>query len=275
SLQTLELSAVCWALANWDQEPLNIVSDSLYVVGVVQRIEDSILRCTTNPRLGQLFQQLQRIVGLREHPYCIIHVRSHLWDKGLGEGNARADAAVSWVVHQPPVNLFDQARNSHSFFHQNAKALRKQFKLSHDDARGIVRACPQCSHHGLGLGLGVNPRGLRALEIWQMDVTHFSEFGRLKYVHVTVDTFSKFIWATAQTGEKASHVKRHLTACFAIMGVPEKLKTDNGPAYCSSNVKRFLSTWGVTHITGITNSPTGQAIIERSHRVLKEYLKKQ
>ncbi|NXX98620.1 POK19 protein, partial [Centropus bengalensis] len=31
----------------------------------------------------------------------------------------------------------------------------------------------------------------------------------------------------------------------------------------------------VKHVTGIPHSPTGQAIVERAHRVLKEYLIKQ
>ncbi|NXS81679.1 POK19 protein, partial [Erpornis zantholeuca] len=55
SLQTLELKAVCWALQEWNKEPLNVVSDSLYVVGVVQRIEDALIRQTQNRRLGELF----------------------------------------------------------------------------------------------------------------------------------------------------------------------------------------------------------------------------
>ncbi|NXO65535.1 PO113 protein, partial [Phainopepla nitens] len=55
SLQILELKAVCWALANWNSEPVNVASDSLYVVGVVQRIEDALIRTTTNQQLGELF----------------------------------------------------------------------------------------------------------------------------------------------------------------------------------------------------------------------------
>lgn len=78
-----------------------------------------------------------------------------------------------------------------------------------EEARGIIRACPTCSHHGPGLGVGVNPRGLDPDEIWQMDVTHVPEFGRLKFVHVTVDTYRQFVWATVQAGEKASHVTHH------------------------------------------------------------------
>ena len=105
--------------------------------------------------------------------------------------------------------------------------------------------------------------------MWQSDVTHFPAFGRLKYVHVSVDTFSGLMWATAQTGEAARHVVKHWTACFAIMGVPKQIKTDNGPAYRSLSVQRFCQQWGIQHVLGILHSPTGQAVIERTHTVLK------
>ena len=82
-----------------------------------------------------------------------------------------------------------------------------------------------------------------------MDVTR--EFGHLKYVHVIINTFSKIMWAMAQTGERAVHVIRHLTACFAVMGVPRQLKSDNGPAYKGEKGARFLQQWGVKHTTGI------------------------
>ncbi|NXT35777.1 POK10 protein, partial [Pelecanoides urinatrix] len=113
----------------------------------------------------------------------------------LGEGNARAD---SLVLFQTNVDSLQAARASHHMFHQNAKTLRRQFHLSWSDAQGIVKSCDQCSNHSGPVSLGVNPRGLAATELWQMDVTHIAEFGRHKYVHVTIDTFSHMIWATAQ-----------------------------------------------------------------------------
>ncbi|NXN76980.1 PO113 protein, partial [Himantopus himantopus] len=54
SLQTLELFAVVWAFLNWKHCPLNIVSDSLYVVGIANRIEDASLRDVQNRRLSSL-----------------------------------------------------------------------------------------------------------------------------------------------------------------------------------------------------------------------------
>ena len=98
---------------------------------------------------------------------------------------------------------FEQARLPHDFFHQNASSLRKQFALSRGQATEIFRACPECQCiTPIPLYAGANPRGLRANELWQSDATHIPTFGRLSYVHVSVDTFSGFLVATAHTGEK-------------------------------------------------------------------------
>ncbi|NXY41874.1 POK19 protein, partial [Ceuthmochares aereus] len=60
------------------------------------------------------------------------------------------------------------------------------------------------------------------------------------------------------------HIQKHLFACFAITGIPQTLKTDNGPAYLSHRFQQFCNTWGIKHITGIPHSPTGQAMVERA-----------
>ena len=36
--------------------------------------------------------------------------------------------------------------------------------------------------------VGVNPRDVRPFQVWQMDVTHISSFGRNQYLHVSIDT---------------------------------------------------------------------------------------
>ena len=58
------------------------------------------------------------------------------------------------------------------------------------------------------------------------------------------------------------------------MGVPEQIKTDNGPAYTSERLHKFCQQWSVRHVTGIPRVPTGQAIVERANQMLKLYLAK-
>ncbi|NXU60073.1 POK19 protein, partial [Turnix velox] len=53
SLQTLELYAVVWSLSTFEK-PLNIVTDSFYVAGVTQRIEDASIKEVANKRLYEL-----------------------------------------------------------------------------------------------------------------------------------------------------------------------------------------------------------------------------
>lgn len=119
---------------------------------------------------------------------------------------------------------------------------------------------------------GVNPQGLKANHLWQMDVTHISSFGQVKYVYVTIDTFSGFIMATPQTGEDIKHCIAHCLRCFAAMGQPQCIKTDNGTGYTGKKFQKFCSELGIAHKTGIPYNPQGQRIVERARNTLKVQL---
>ncbi|NXV45256.1 PO113 protein, partial [Uria aalge] len=105
-------------------------------------------------------------------------------------------------------------------------------------------------------------RGLRPRQLWQTDVTEFPSFGRLQFLHVSVDTHSVAIWATASTSTNAKACQHHWVQAFAVLGCPEQIKTDNGPAYRSQAVARFMQRWGITHVFGVPYNSTGQTIIE-------------
>ncbi|NXL12793.1 POK11 protein, partial [Mesembrinibis cayennensis] len=86
----------------------------------------------------------------------------------------------------------------HQLFHQNAPGLVRQFHITREQAKAIVATCPNCQQHALPtVSTGANPRGLNSCELWQTDVTHIQSFGRQKYVHVSVDTFSGAVYASA------------------------------------------------------------------------------
>ena len=55
----------------------------------------------------------------------------------------------------------------------------------------IIRICSTCSFYNqTPLCRESNPKSTKRDETWQMDVFHFAEFGKLKYVHHTIDTYS-------------------------------------------------------------------------------------
>ena len=107
-----------------------------------------------------------------------------------------------------------------------------------------------------------------------MDVTHVPSFGKLSFVHVTVDTFSHVIVATARTGEAYKDVVQHLSACFSYLGMSKSIKTDNAPAYTSKSFKNFCAQFGISQSTGSPYNPQGQATVERTHQTLKTQISK-
>ena len=106
--------------------------------------------------------------------------------------------------------------------------------------------------------------------IWQIDVTHYAEFGKLKYIHVFIDTCSGFLFASPHTRESSRNVIDHCLQAFNAMGLPKLIKTNNGPSYNSNNFTSFCKEFGIKHKTGIPYNPMGQGIVECAHRTLKK-----
>ncbi|NXI23842.1 POK11 protein, partial [Sterrhoptilus dennistouni] len=276
SPQVAELAAVVRAFERFS-EPFNLVTDSGYVAGVVSRAENLILQEVFNTALFELLSKLVKLISHQEQPFYVMHTRSHADLPGfIAEGNRRADTLAAPAAVAPLLDIYQQAKISHQLFHQNAPGLVRRFHLTRDQAKAIVATCPSCQRHAVPtLYAGVNPQGLCSNEVWQMDVMHVSQFGRLKYVHISVDTFSGAVYASAHTGEKSGDVIKHLLQAFSFMGIPRTIKTGNGPGYTSRELCSFLQQWGVEHKTGIPHSPTGQAIVERTHQNIKKVLNQQ
>ncbi|KAL6045669.1 hypothetical protein STEG23_015755 [Scotinomys teguina] len=221
------------------------------------------------PAFRAIAKSLQDIIRNRKHPLYITHIRSHTGLPGpLAQGNDEIDKLLIGNVLE--------ASEFHKKHHVNSKGLKRDFSITWQQAKEIVRKCPTCSFYNqTPLPAGCNPKGTQRNDIWQMDVFHFAEFGKLKYVHHTIDTYSGFQWATALSSEKVDSVITHLLEVMAIMGIPAQIKTDNAPAYVSGKMKQFFAYYNIKHITGIPHNPKGQAVIERSNRTLKDMLNKQ
>lgn len=273
--QQAELAAFLLALTTFSKTPINIIVDSQYVSFVAMNAYDAYFSPNISPPLLTFFLQLQQLLQQRTHSLFVAHIRSHQHLPGfLSEGNHMADEACKMlpIVVKSPIPPVLTAGESHDYFHQNAKSLVKQFGISKAEAQAILQQCPSCSQQAKGMPEGVNPRGLSACETWQMDVTQYLPFSPWKYLHVSVDTYSGFIMATAQRGETAGHVKNHCIRSFLTLGCPKVLKTDNGPAYVSSQFAEFCRHWSIIHKFGIPYNSQGQAIAERANSTLKTAL---
>jgi hypothetical protein len=88
-----------------------------------------------------------------------------------------------------------------------------------------------------------------------MDITHIKGFGQLGFIHATVDIHA--MGATCHTGEASCHVKQHCLECFAILGIPHTIKTDNAPAYTGKSFHQFCAIWDIQHFMGIPYNHQG------------------
>ena len=158
-------------------------------------------------------------------------------------GNSLADRAGSLTIQA--CNLQD-AYDLHDLTHINWKGLHKRFlQTPIRELKKIIHTCKSCLPYLQVPPLqppGVNPWGLKPNVLWQTDVTHYSPFGKLKYVFVSTDTYSHACWATAHTGEKAKHVQSHFLQCFVTLGLSAR-------AYKNSFSNGTLVTIPESHIT--------------------------
>ena len=125
----------------------------------------------------------------------------------LVDGNNKADALVSVLT------AFQQAAASHQFFHQNSQVLRKQFDIPRSQAKQIIKECPNCQALSQAPpSTGVNPRRLSSQIIWQTDVIHYAPFGKFKYVHISIDSYSGALHASAK------NIQAHWLEAFSHLG---------------------------------------------------------
>ena len=161
----------------------------------------------------------------------ITHIRSHT---GLPGPLAQGNDEIDWLL----IGNVLEAMEFHEKHYVNSKGLRKNFLITWKEAKKILRNCDTCPFYNQpSLPAGSNPKGTQRNEIWQMNVFQFPEFGKMKYVHHTINIYSGMHWATALSSEKADAVLTHLLEAMAIMGIPAQIKTDNAPSYVSQKKK--------------------------------------
>ncbi|KAL6058772.1 hypothetical protein STEG23_008626, partial [Scotinomys teguina] len=226
------------------------LQDSLYVANIVSELEISPY-IGHQSKVAAALQQLQALIWARKESVFVGHIRGHSNLPGpLAEGNRIADLHTHLVL-----TSFDEAVQLHQRYHLNAQTLQYYTKCSRNEALKITTTCSTCAPFIRMPSLGVNPRGVRPNEIWQMDVTHVASFGLLKCMQVSVDTYSGMIFASFHRGECVKDVSKHLIQAFAYLGVPSLIKTDNGPAYASQGFQKFCKRWSIQHKTGIPYNP--------------------
>lgn len=121
----------------------------------------------------------------------------------------------------------------------------------------------------------------RVHELWQTDFTHLQvvDWGWY-YLSTVMDDFSRFIiaWMLSST-MGTTDVENTLDLALQRTGVSQvhvhhrpRLLSDNGPAYVSAELRRYLNSIGMAHTRGAPYHPMTQGKIERWHRSMKNVI---
>ena len=103
-----------------------------------------------------------------------------------------------------------------------------------------------------------------------------ADFGHLpdgKYILVVTDEYSRYVVVDIVESTSSRTVIPKLDKIFAEFGIPDSLKTDNGPPFNGHELKRYLENMGIKHRKITPLWPRANGETERFMRTIKKAIK--
>jgi putative transposase len=116
-------------------------------------------------------------------------------------------------------------------------------------------------------GAGVPLAATRPNEVWAYDFIQdkCNRGHRLKFLTITDEFTRKSLAIITATSIRAGRVRQELERLFAQHGVPESIRSDNGPEFVSKAVKEWLHQQGVETLYIAPGCPWQNAYAESFH----------
>ena len=105
--------------------------------------------------------------------------------------------------------------------------------------------------------------------------TDLYDLKSLKYL-IMIDYHSRYVEVSPLlSNQTAKETIRALKSVFARHGIPEIVRSDNGPQYSSAEFAKFAKDWGFKHVTSSPKYPQSNGEVERAVQTVKMLLKKE
>ena len=108
---------------------------------------------------------------------------------------------------------------------------------------------------------------------WQVVGTDLFEINGIHYL-LTADYFSSYPEVIQLTSTTSAAVIRALKSVFSQHGIPETVRSDNGPQYSSQEFARFANSYEFNHTTNSPRFPQSNGQVERTVQTVKRLLKR-
>ena len=138
--------------------------------------------------------------------------------------------------------------------------------------KDAVANCEQCAALSTNSREPLIPSTL-PLFPWQMVAADIFQLGDIHYLLV-VDYFSRYPEVVKLTSTTSTAVVTILKSIFSRHGIPEVLRSDNGPQFDSQEMSAFASSYGFQHKTSSPHYSQSNGQAERAIKTVKRLLKK-
>lgn len=162
--------------------------------------------------------------------------------------------------------------------HQGISRCRQRAKMSvwwpglSSQMADVVTNCLSCAHERVP-----KTQPMIASELperpWQRVRTDLFELKGAQYLLV-VDYYSRYVEITRLRQTTSEAVISHLKALFSRHGIPEVLRSDNGPKFSSKPFEGFCKDYKIEHVTSSPRYPQNNGEAERMVTIAKDIIKK-
>jgi len=218
-----------------------------------------------------LLQTVKRRIVANQRPTKFDAESIHPFHKFWPELNVSPDGLLMRndriVIPQSMVpNLLKFSHDGHMGINATKRLLRHRYYFPNMDDE-IEKLCLNC----LACQVNVNKTQRSPiisgqlvegpLKLWSIDFS--SKTPENNYVLVLVDEFSSYPIFEFSNGLTTTHVIKILSTVFKTFGIPETIKSDNGPAFISSEFKNFAIKSGFKHQLITPEWPQANSTCER------------
>ena len=91
---------------------------------------------------------------------------------------------------------------------------------------------------------------------------------------IMVDYYSRYFEIERLHSTRSETIIKKMKKIFSRMGIPEELRSDNGPQYASEEFRDFTRKWEIQHITSSPSYPKANGLAERQVQTVKNILQK-
>ena len=108
---------------------------------------------------------------------------------------------------------------------------------------------------------------------WQKVGVDLFTWKGAKYL-LLMDYYSRYIEVAKLPSETSSDVIEQMKSMFARNGIPQEVRSDNGPQFSSALFLKFSTEYNFIHVTSSPRYPASNGEVERAVRTVKSFLKK-